>query len=60
MIDIYFRPIFGHQFLKVALVVLQQYGDDCVIIGGRSTPFKILSYAIDLVDGAQCEGKRKC
>ena len=25
--------------------------EDCVIVGGRSTPFKISSCAIDLVDG---------
>ena len=32
---------------------------DCVIISGRSTPFEILSCAIDLVDGVQCKCKRK-
>ena len=38
-VEIYFRPIFGRQFRKVFLVVLQQCGKYCVIIGGRSTPF---------------------
>ena len=33
--------------------------EDCVIIGGRSTPFEILSFDIELVDGAQCKCKRK-
>ena len=33
--------------------------EDCVIIGGRSTSFEILSCAVDLVDGAQHECKRK-
>ena len=32
--------------------------EDCVIIGGRSTPLEISSCAIDLVDGAQCKCKR--
>ena len=54
-VEIYFCPIFGRQFRKLFLVVLQQYGEDCVIIGGRVTPFEILSCAIDLVDGAQCK-----
>ena len=29
--------------------------EDCVIIGGRSTPFEISSCAIDLVEGTQCK-----
>ena len=33
--------------------------EDCVVIGGRSTPFEILSCAIDLVYGPQCKCKRK-
>ena len=33
--------------------------EDCVIIGGRSTTFEISSCAIDFVDGAQCQYKRK-
>ena len=33
--------------------------EDGVIIGGRPTPLDISSYAIDLVDGAQCKCKRK-
>ena len=33
--------------------------EDCIIIGGRSTPFDILSCAIDLVDGGQCKCKLK-
>ena len=32
---------------------------DCVIIGGSSTPFEILSCDVGLVDGAQCKFKRK-
>ena len=58
-VEIYFRPIFGRQFQKVVLVVLQQCSEDCVVIGGRSTTLKILSYAIELVDGAKFKCKRK-
>ena len=58
-VEIYFRPIFKPSILKFVLVVLQQCGKDCVVIGGRSTPFKISSCDIDLVDGAQCKCKRK-
>ena len=58
-VAIYFWPISVHQFWNVVLLVLQQCGDGCVIIGGRSTPFEISSYAIDLVDGGQCKCKRK-
>ena len=36
-VAIYFRPISVRQFRKVVLLVLQQYGDDCVVIGGRWT-----------------------
>ena len=32
--------------------------EDCVIIGGRSTPFKISSFTIDLIDGVQCKCNR--
>ena len=49
---IYFQPIFDRQFRKVVLLVLQQCGDDCVVIGGRWTHFNISGCAIDLVDGA--------
>ena len=31
--------IFDRQFRKVVLLVLQQYGKDCVIIGGRLKTF---------------------
>ena len=31
--------IFDRQFRKVVLLVMQKYGKDCVIIGGRSKPF---------------------
>ena len=58
-LGIYFRPILIHQFQKVILLVLQQCGDDCVVIGVRWTPFDISGCAIDLVDGAQCKCKRK-
>ena len=58
-VEIYSRPIFGRQFRKIVLVVLQQCGKDCVVIGGRSTPFEILICAIDLVYDAQCERKSK-
>ena len=33
--------------------MLQQCGKDCVIIGGSSTPFKILGCDIDLIYGTQ-------
>ena len=56
---IYFWPIFVRQFRKFVLLVLQQCGDDCVVIGGRWTPFDISGCAIDLVDGAQCKCKCK-
>ena len=59
-VEIYFRPIFGCQFWKVVLVVMQQCDEDCVVIGGRSTPFEISGCAIDLVDGAQYKFKCKC
>ena len=52
-VAIYVWPIFVRQFRKVVLLVLQQCDEDCVIIGGRSTHFEILSCAIDLVDGAK-------
>ena len=32
---IYFRPIFVRQFRNIVLLVLQQCGNDCVVIGGR-------------------------
>ena len=56
---IYFWPIFVLQFRKVVLLVLQKYGDDCVIIRGRWTPFEILGCAVDLVDCAKFKCKRK-
>ena len=56
-VAIYFWPIFVRQFRKVVLLVLQQCGDDRVVIGGRWTPFKISGCAIDLVDGAGCKCK---
>ena len=34
-VAIYFWPIFVRQFRKVVLLVLQQCGNDCVIISGR-------------------------
>ena len=33
--------------------------EDCIIIGGRSTPFEISSCAIHFVDGAEFKCKRK-
>ena len=33
-VAIYFWPIFVRQFRKVVLLVLQQCGNDCVVIGG--------------------------
>ena len=51
--------IFDHQFQKGFLLVLQQCGKYCVIIIGKSTPFEISGFDIDLVDGAQCKCKRK-
>ena len=59
-VDIYFCPIFGRQFQKFVLFVLQQCDEDCVIISGRSTPFEISSCAIELVDGAHFKCKCKC
>ena len=58
-VEICFWPIFDRHFQKVVFVVLQKCVKDCVVIGGRSTPFNISSCAIDLVDGAQCKCKRK-
>ena len=58
-VAIYFWPIFVRQFRKFVLLVLQQYGNDCVIIGGRWTPFEISGCAIDLLDGVQCKCKCK-
>ena len=53
------RSIFDRQFQNFVLLVLQKCGDDCVVIGGMSTPFGISGCAIDLVDGAQCKFKCK-
>ena len=58
-VAISFWPIFVCQFRNIFPLVLQQHGDDCVIIGGRWTPFEIYGCTIDLVDGAQCKCKRK-
>ena len=44
--------IFDRHFQKFVL-------EDCVVIGGRSTPFDILGCAIGLVDGTQCKCKHK-
>ena len=59
-VTIYFQPIFDCRFRNVVLLVLQQYGEDCVVIPGGSTPFKISGCAIALIDGAQYKCKRKC
>ena len=59
-VAIYFWPIFGRQFRKFVLIVLQKFGDDCVVIGGRWTYFEISRCAIYLVDGGQCKCKCKC
>ena len=56
---VYFRPIFDPQFWTVVLLVLQKYGEDCAVIGGRSINVEISGCAIDLVFGAQCKCKRK-
>ena len=58
-VAIYFQPIFDCQFRKVVLLVLQQYGKNCVVFSGRSTPFEISGCAIDLLDGAQSKCKHK-
>ena len=58
-VAIYFWPIFVRHFRKVVLLVLQQCGNYCVVIGSRWTPFEILGCSTDLVDGAQCKFKRK-
>ena len=58
-VAIYFQPIFDRQFRKVVLLVLQQCDRDCVVFSGRSTPLKISSCNIDLVDGAQYKCKFK-
>ena len=52
--------MFDFQFQIFFLLVLQQCVEYCVVICGRSTPFDILGYAIDLIDGAQCKCKHKC
>ena len=54
-----FLTYFVYHFQKSPLLVLQQCGNDCVVIGGRSIPFEILVYAIDLVYVAQFKCKRK-
>ena len=58
-VGIYFWPISIRQIRNVVLMVLQQCGDDFVIISGSWTSFKISLCAIDLVYGAQCKCKRK-
>ena len=56
----FFAILFSYrQFQKNFLLVLQQCGEDCVVISSRSTPFNISDCAIDLIDGAQFKCKRK-
>ena len=56
-VAIYFWPIFVRQFRTFVLLVLQQCGDDCVVIGGRLTPLDISGCAICLVYGVQFKCK---
>ena len=58
-VAIYFQPIFNRQSRKVVLLVLQHCSEGWVVFSGRSTPFEISGYDIDLVDGAQYKCKRK-
>ena len=58
-VAIYFWHIFVRQFRIIVLLVMQQCINDCVVIGGRWTPFKISGCFIALVDGVQCKCKRK-
>ena len=53
------QSIFDRQFRRVVLLVLQQCGNDCIVIGGRLAPFEISGCAIDRVYDAQCKCKRK-
>ena len=52
--------IFNRQFQTFVLLVLQQYGEDWVVIRGRSTYFDISICDIDLLDGVQCKCKHRC
>ena len=54
-----FDLFFVHQFRNFVLLVLQQCGDDCVVIGCRWTPFEISGCSVELVDVAQCKCRRK-
>ena len=58
-VAIYFWHISVRQLQIIVLLVMQQCGNDCVVIGGRWTPFEISGCAIALVDGVQCKCKRK-
>ena len=51
-------PVEGRESYRECVYDIES--EDCVIIGGRLTPFEISSCAIDLVDGAQCKCKCKC
>ena len=53
------RSIFGRQFQKVVLLILQQCGKYFFVIGGRSTHFKISGCDNEIMDGAQFKIKRK-
>ena len=53
-VAIYFWSIFVRQFRRVVLLVLQKWGNDCVVIVGRWTNFDILDCDIDLIHVAQC------
>ena len=53
------QSIFDRQFKNVFLIMLQQCSKDCVVIGVRSTHFKILGCAIDLIYDAQYKCRRK-
>ena len=50
-------PVEGRKIQIECLYEIES--EDYVIIVFRSTSFEISSCAIDLVDGAQCKGKRK-
>ena len=48
-------PVEGRDSYRMCVYEIES--EECVIIGGRSTPFEISIFAIDLVDGAQCKCK---
>ena len=50
-------PVKGKESQRECVYEIEN--EDCLISGGRSTPFEIQTCAIDLIDGVQCKCKRK-